>query len=151
MAITFVPDAGDVLMCDFKGFKAPEMTKVRLVVILSPRSRVSFPGTYIVVPISKTAPCPAEAHHCEFKPRSYHFFDPIESVWAKCDMVTSVASHRLDRVKVAGRYCRVQIRKEDLGRIRTAVLHTLGMEKRQEMEVLVKTRVIATNATPNGS
>ena len=148
MAITFVPDAGDVLMCYFGGFRAPEMTKVRLVVILSPRSRVSFPGTYLVVPISKTPPCPPEAQHCEFKPRSYHFFDQAESVWAKCDMVTTVASHRLDRVMVAGRYTRVQILKDDLKRIRRAVLHALGMENWQEAEIIVKTTVIASEPTP---
>jgi mRNA interferase MazF len=104
MAITFVPDAGDVLICDFDGFKAPEMTKVRRVVVLSPRSRVTFPGTYLVVPISKTPPSRPEPHHCEFKPRSYHFFDQTESVWAKADMVCCVAAHRLDRVKINGRY-----------------------------------------------
>src|SRR5450432_2925614 len=111
MAITFVPDAGDVLMCDFTGFIKPEMTKVRRVVILSPRSRVSFPGTYLVVPISRTPPSSPEPYHCEFKARSYQFFDQVESVWAKANMVTCVASHRLDRVRIDGRYSRAQIRK----------------------------------------
>ena len=139
MAITFVPDAGDVLMCDFTGFVAPEMTKIRRVVVLSPRSRVSFPGTYLVVPISKTPPAPPEPCHCEFKPRSYHFFDQAESVWAKANMVTCVAARRLDRVMVNGRYSRAQIRKEDLALIRKAVLHALGMETWQKAEVIVKT------------
>jgi mRNA interferase MazF len=68
MAITFVPDAGDVLMCDFIGFIAPEMTKVRRVIVLSPRSRDVFPGTYLVVPVSKTPPSRPEPHHHEFRP-----------------------------------------------------------------------------------
>jgi|ERR1017187_7518602 uncharacterized protein YifN (PemK superfamily) len=141
MAIPFVPDAGDVLMCDFTGFVAPEMTKVRRVVVLSPRARRSFPGTYVVVPVSKTPPSPPEPHHCEFKPRSYHFFDQIESVWAKADMVTCVGAHRLDRVKVNGRYSRAQIRQEDLHMIRKAVLHALGMEAWQQAEVAVRTEL----------
>ena len=111
MAITFVPDAGDVLMCDFIGFIAPEMTKVRRVIVLSPRSRDVFPGTYLVVPVSKTPPSQPEPHHHEFRPRGYDFFDHGQSVWAKADMVTCVGSHRLDRVMVNGRYTRCQIRK----------------------------------------
>jgi uncharacterized protein YifN (PemK superfamily) len=135
MAITFVPDPGDVLMCDFTtGFVPPEMVKVRRVVVLSPRSRTRFPGTYIVVPISKTAPSPPEGCHCEFKPNAYEFFDPVESVWAKADMIACVAAHRLDRVRVNRRYNRVQIRKADLLRIKQAVLHALGMETWSEVE-----------------
>lgn len=139
MAITFIPDAGDVLMCDFTGFIAPEMTKIRRVVVLSPRTRRSFPGTYLVVPVSKTPPIPPEPHHHEFKPRSYHFFDHMDSVWVKADMVTCVGAHRLDRVMLNGRYTRCQVRKEDLHLIRKAVLHALGMESWQKAEVTVRT------------
>jgi mRNA interferase MazF len=82
MPIQHVPDAGDVLMCDFSGFVPPEMTKNRHVVVLSPRSRTILRGTYLVVPISKTCPYAPREHHCEFRPGSYPFFDPVESVWA---------------------------------------------------------------------
>jgi uncharacterized protein YifN (PemK superfamily) len=128
MPITFVPHPGAVLMCDFTGFRPPEMTKLRHVVVLSKRSRVSFPDTYIVVPISKTPPNPAESCHCEFRPRSYDFFDPVEAVWAKGNMVTCVAKGRLDRVKISGRYTDARIRAEDLLRVRRSVLYALGME-----------------------
>src|SRR5580658_2693110 len=100
MAINFVPKAGHVLMCDFRDFKPPEMTKVRHVIVISPRERRFFPGTYIVVPVSMTPPAPAAPHHVEFKCGSYGFFDPRQSVWALGDMVTSVAYHRLERLKV---------------------------------------------------
>ena|ERR1700677_2779434 len=141
MAITFVPDAGDVLMCDFTGFVAPEMTKIRRVVVLSPRSRRTFPDTYLVVPISKTPPATREAHQCEFSPGSYFFFDPVEAVWAKTDMVTCVSAHPLERLKINGRYLRGQIREKDLQRVRQAVLHALGMEAWRKPEV-------AMNAAP---
>ena len=118
MPITFVPDAGDVLMCDFTGFIPPEMTKLRKVVVLSPRSRVSFPGTYLVAPLSKTPLSTPEPFHFEFPPRSYVFLDPIEPVWAKTNMVTCVAAVRLDRVKLNGRYTAAKIRREDLLRVR---------------------------------
>jgi len=132
MAIPFVPDAGEVLMCDFTGFQPPEMVKVRRVIVVSPRSRRNFRGTYLVVPISRTPPAPVEGCHHEFPARSYDFFDPAESVWAKADMITCVANSRLDRMKISGRYSRAQIRKEDLYAIRKAVLHALGMENWQQ-------------------
>lgn len=122
-------------MCDFTGFVAPEMTKLRRVIILSPRSRRTIPGTYLVVPVSRTPPVPIEPHHCEFAPRSYHFFDQVEAVWAKADMTTCVGSHRLDRVRVNGRYTRCQIRKDDLHRVRRGLLHALGMDTWRETEV----------------
>jgi uncharacterized protein YifN (PemK superfamily) len=134
MPITFVTDAGDVLMCDFTtGFQPPEMVKVRKVVVLSARSRVTIPNTYLVVPLRKAAPAPPEGCHHEFRPRSYHFLDDVESVWAKADMLTCVGKHRLDRVKVNGRYSRVCIRKDDLMAIRRAVLNALGMRNRSEV------------------
>jgi hypothetical protein len=48
-------------------------------------------------------------------------------------MVVSVAARRLDRVRVNGRYCRVQIRKPDLLRVKSALLHAVGMEAWREM------------------
>lgn len=138
MPIQHVPDAGDVLICDFTGFQAPEMTKIRRVVVLSPRSRTTFPGTYLVVPISKTTPCPPADHHCEFRPGSYHFFDPVESVWAKADMITCVGWRRLERVKTNGRFSGARIRKEDLYAVRKAVLHAMGMENWQQVEEAVR-------------
>lgn len=136
MAIPFVPDAGEVLMCDFgSGFEPPEMTKIRRVVVLSPRSRSRMHGTYLVVPVSKTPPVPPMGHHCEFKPRAYCFFDAVEPVWAKADMLSCVAYRRLDRIRINGRYCRAEIRKDDLLSVRKAVLHAMGMENWVQVEV----------------
>lgn len=152
MPITFVPDAGEVLMCDFgTGFCPPEMTKVRRVVVLSPRSRTKIKGTYLVVPISKTPPVPEEDYHCHFKPRSYIFFDPVEPVWAKGDMMCCVGFHRLDRLKINGRYTKSAIRKEDLHRIRKSLLHALGMETWAQVEASVQGRTPSPNLglTPN--
>lgn len=129
MGIVHVPNPGDVLMCDFDGFKPPEMVKKRKVIVLSRRSRERMPETYIVIPVSKSCPTPPEGCHVEFKARSYDFFDLAESVWAKCDMVTCVAYHRLDRLKLHGRYTKTSLRKDDLEAVRKAVLHSIGMEE----------------------
>ena len=127
MPLIHVPNAGEVLMCDFEGFKPPEMVKTRRVVVVSPRPRRGYPGTYIIVPISKTPPLPPSACHREFSPRSYAFLHATESVWAKADMVCCVASTRLDRMTVGSRYCHCELRKDDLEAIKRCVLHALGM------------------------
>jgi mRNA interferase MazF len=144
MTISFVPSAGDVLVCDFDGFRPPEMNKVRPVIILSPRSRRAFPDTYIVVPTSRTPPASVEGWHCQLKRGRYPCFDQSVPIWAKCDMVNCVAARRLDRIKVAGRYNRVQIRRDDLARVRQAVLHALGMETWKEVEIVVEATVTQT-------
>jgi uncharacterized protein YifN (PemK superfamily) len=151
MPITFVPSPGDVLMCNFEGFKPPEMTKNRKVVILSPRCRIGFPSTYIVVPISKTTPNQLEGCHCEFAPGKYGFFHATESVWAKADMVSCVAASRLDRVEHNGRFSRVQIRAVDLLAVRSAVLHALGMEKWRELETKSATETSDLLSSINGA
>ena len=121
-------------MCSFDGLTAPEMTKTRRVIVLSPQSRTHFPDTFLVVPVTKTPPSPFENHHYEFKPRSYEFFDPCESVWALANMLTCVKRLRLDRVKINGRYAAARIRECDLKLVRQAVLHALGMDKWQQTE-----------------
>ena len=131
--LTFVPDAGDVLMCDFTSFQPPEMTKTRRVIILSPRSRTHFPDTFLVVPVSKSRPSKQENHHFEFRPRAYAFFDAIEPVWALANMLTCVKKSRLDRMKINNRFSGAQIRKEDLQAVRRAVLHAMGMENWQQL------------------
>jgi mRNA interferase MazF len=55
MSLTFHPDAGTIVICDYStGFQPPEMVKVRPVVVVSPRRRGSQLVT--VVPISRGKP-----------------------------------------------------------------------------------------------
>ena len=82
---------------------------------------------------------PSDGCHCEFRPRSYDFFDPVETVWAKADMVTCVGRHRLDRVKISGRYTEARIHAKDLLRIRRSVLYALGMDNWEPAEIAVET------------
>jgi uncharacterized protein YifN (PemK superfamily) len=133
MPLTFVPDPGDVLMCDFEGLTPPEMTKKRRVIVLSPKSRTHFPETFLVVPVSKTPPVPPQNHHCEFKARAYDFFHPTESVWALANMLTCVKRSRLDRIKINNRFTAARIRKADLLAVRQAVLHAMGMENWRQL------------------
>jgi len=95
--LTFHPDRGTILICDFStGFRPPEMVKVRPVVVISPRRRRGS-GLVTVVPLSSTPPEPPEPWHYGLPAGVY---PPARApMWAKCDMVATVALDRLDRIK----------------------------------------------------
>jgi mRNA interferase MazF len=97
--IAFHPRPGTILICDFStGFQPPEMVKVRPVVVLSPRRRTSDLVT--VVPLSSTPPVPRLPWHVEMPADAY---PPARGpMWAKCDVVVTVALTRLDRVRTRG-------------------------------------------------
>ena len=97
LPVYYHPKQGDVLLCDFtRGFVAPEMLKVRKVVVISPtathRRRLCT-----VVPISATAPEHQEDWHHLLRT------NPLESdgyiqLWVKCDMIYTVSFDRLDKL-----------------------------------------------------
>ena len=96
MPLKFQPPVASVVMCDFAGFVAPEMIKVRPVVILA-RNRCNS-SLVTVVPLSTTAPLKLEPHHHELSQNPLP--DKLAvTCWAKCDMVVTIALHRLDRYK----------------------------------------------------
>lgn len=124
-------------MCHFDG-APPEMTKTRKVIVLSPRIRDYTPSTYLVMPVSKTMRSSSDGFHVEFKPRSYSFFDPVESVWALADMITCVSGDRLDRIKINGQYSRAQLRTDDLQRVRMIAAKSLGLETLLHQDIIEK-------------
>lgn len=134
--LRFHPKRGAVLICDFRGgFVAPEMTKARPVVVISPKSR-SHGNLCTVVCLSSVEPRPPENHHhlleADSLPR------PLQSVatWAKCDMIYRVGFHRLDRVKQKQRdrrrYLDHRVTEHDLAAIERAVLHGVGLGRLTE-------------------
>lgn len=127
MPITFHPNPGTVLICDFAtGFQPPEMVKRRHIVVMSPRRR-HHSGLCLVVPFSTVMPYPIERFHHVIPIGAYPFFDPAKDTWAKGDMVTCVAFHRLDRVILNGRYVTPRLRAEDFAAIQRAVLAALDI------------------------
>lgn len=135
MALTYHPRPGEIVLCDYStGFAAPEMVKRRPVVIVSPRLR-NRQGLVTVVPLSTTAPAPAELHHCSIvlaAPLPKPFDSP--QMWAKCDMLATVALARLDRFRagrVPGGYGRQfttgNVSPAQLDDIRKGMLHALGL------------------------
>jgi len=127
MPITFIPQPGQVLMCDFAtGFVRPEMQKKRHCVVISPRYR-QHTGCCLVVPFSTMAPDHIEPYHYVIAADKYSFFAEGREIWAKADMLTHAAFSRLDRVLDHGRYTSPPLDKEDLCGIQKAVLHAIGL------------------------
>jgi len=128
LPLTFYPDPGSIVICDFStGFQPPEMVEVRPVVVISPRRRRGRLVT--IVPLSSTQSNPIEPWHYEIPKGVY---PPARGrMWAKCDMVETVALDRLDRVRTrdpSGRraYVIFQLEAEHLEAIRAAVRAALG-------------------------
>ena len=130
----YYPSPGEILLCNYDtGFIAPEMTKRRPVVVVSPRLRKR--GNLVgVVPLSTTEPTPVEKHQCVIEltkplPRPFE----AQKMWAKCDMLATVAHHRLDRFR-AGRqngariYLSGRVSADQLKAIKAAVLCGLGLD-----------------------
>jgi mRNA interferase MazF len=127
MPLSYHPRAGQLLVCDFEGFKVPEMVKVRPVLIISPRLPQRN-DIVTVVPISLSAP----KHDLPFNVRLTKNYHPLEAddlpCWAKCDMVMNLGTWRLYGFKVGRRkWENPSVTAQDLQAVRHGVLWGLGM------------------------
>lgn len=136
MALTFHPSPGQILMCDFSGFKEPEMVKKRPVLVITPAHKRGA-QLVTVVPFSTSPPEKEMPYHYlmpkQCLPRTPFFFD--KETWLKGDMVYTVGFHRLDLIKIGGRnpatgkraYYSNKLSRERMGEIYKCVLHGLNM------------------------
>lgn len=93
----FYPKLGHVLLCDFsRGFVAPEMLKVRPVVVIS-KAKTHNRRLCTVVPLSTTAPILVEQWHYPLTTNPCPQFSNGSQVWVKCDMIYTVSFDRLDK------------------------------------------------------
>lgn len=133
MAIKFNPAQGSILICDFSGFKTPEMVKRRPVVVVSPRLRTRN-NLCTVVPVSTTPPDRVMPYHFKLHiepplPDPY----PEPQVWVKADMVYTVSYDRLylpsNGKDASGKriYDQRIIDAADLLKIQACILHALGL------------------------
>jgi len=129
------PELGTIVICDFSEFNAPEMTKKRPSIIVSPRLRRRA-GLCSVVPLSTTEPHEIEAYH-----HKLHIDPPLPApynnkiCWVKCDMIYTVSFNRLT-IPFKGKdmngkriYDDRVIDKSDLIKIQQCILHGLGMTR----------------------
>ena len=125
MALQFPPRLGTLWMCDFDtGFKAPEMTKVRPVVVVSPKRSTLC----TIVPLSTTEPVPVEPFHHLMDRRSLPAKLATKDTWAKCDMLYTVSLARLSRATKRGDPATFPVLEADLDAIRDCVRIGLGLD-----------------------
>jgi mRNA interferase MazF len=101
MALSFHPNLGAILACDYEpGFKEPEMVKRRPVVVITPRLR-RRDGLCTVVPLSTLQPEHPQDYHLKIR------LNPIlpppwdsEECWVKADMLATVGYHRLSPIRL---------------------------------------------------
>jgi len=124
--ITFVPERGHILLCDFDMASVPpEMRKKRRVVVVSPRSH-NRAGRCVVVPFSATEPYEPTAAYVSFDAGPYRALSI--RTWAICNAVSHVSFERLDRVKVGSNFIAEIMSADDLMRVTQGLRHALGMD-----------------------
>jgi uncharacterized protein YifN (PemK superfamily) len=137
MAIQYPVGPGTILRCDYSrgGFKPPEMVKARPAIVVSPRLP-HRDGLCTVVPLSGTAPDHQVPYvvRLEFEallPSPFAF----SVVWAKCDMLATVAFERLDLFRTErdqyGRrkYLHPKLSSDQLEKVQEGVMKALGLKK----------------------
>ena len=101
------------------------MTKVRPVVVLSPRRRRKI-GPYLVVPFSTQMSERLEPTHYRIPAGRYSFFTRDADSWAKCEFLSAVGEERLDRLWRDGMHVAPRLHDADLRGILMGVLRALG-------------------------
>ena len=130
MTIAFQPQAGAVVRCDFRGMIAPEMLKMRDVVVIAKHKQNAKLVT--VVPLSASAPDRPQPYHHQLAADPRPDGDSMHPIWAKCDMVYTVSLERLEmhytRTRRGGRQSvRVQLPPQDFDAIRRCVAIALHL------------------------
>lgn len=120
------------MLCDFTGYKNPEIVKRRPVVIVSPQG-VHRTTLCTIVPLSTTPPDPIMPYHYlleNLEQLNDHFNS--SKAWAKCDLIYTVSYERLslffkgkdDNGKRIYRY--PSVTEEQLRQIRLCIMKSLG-------------------------
>lgn len=136
MGLKFPPKPGLIVICDYStGFRAPEMVKERLALVLSPRLP-HRDQLCTVVPLSMTPARAGIRYQCKIAlpmPAPAPYDGAFK--WAKCDMLATLSYERM-KLPYTGRdpqtgkrkYLQIVVDAEELEKVRRAVLHALGME-----------------------
>lgn len=142
MAIHNHPPQGSILICDFDGFKEPEMVKKRPVVVIS-KPINSRPPLCTIVALSSVPPPVVLPMHCilKFDPLLPPPFD-VDPSWVKGDMVYSLCFTRFDFIKTgknaAGKrtYDYRILSPDDLDRVLKCVIAGIGIVDIKKKEII---------------
>ncbi|QEY31225.1 type II toxin-antitoxin system PemK/MazF family toxin [Synechococcus sp. RSCCF101] len=130
-----IPNAGQIVVCDFGGYREPEIIKHRPVVVISPRPRKVTAWLCTVIPFSTTwRPAGPTNHLVVLSSPLPHPKYPATRMWALCDLPATVSvQDRLTnfskRTTPGGRrvFQDVFVSKDDLNIIRAKVKAVLGI------------------------
>ncbi len=88
-----------ILLCDYSGFKAPEMVKKRPVVVLCRKDARRY-GVCTIVPLSTSAPRTMLPYQPKIR-MPVRLPPPFESedCWVKADMINTVSYERLNHFR----------------------------------------------------
>lgn len=138
MPISIHPKIGQILLCDFSGFKEPEMVKSkRPVIVISSEMKGRF-GLVTIVPLSTVKPEPLQPYHYMLPKRSMPMLSCFQQSdsWVKGDMLYTVAFHRLDLIKLGTRnaagkreYFQNKLGREQMQEIYKCILHGLNLSR----------------------
>lgn len=130
MALPYIPKQGEVLICDFDDIAlGGEMIKRRPVVVLTKHERNKH-GLCTIVPFSTTPPDPPRAWHHEMPHLRIKGWKYNGTIWAKCDMLSTVSLLRLNKPYTMTRHGRnhvaIQLDHRDMTAITAGVLAYLS-------------------------
>ena len=121
-----------IVICDYAtGFRTPEMVKRRLAVTISPKLK-RRDALVTVIPLSMTAPAPAERWHVEVPNDVPDPWGPGPR-WAKCDMMATVGYWRLNLphskhpVTGARQFHQIELEDELVKSLREATAAAIGI------------------------
>ena len=129
--------AGDVYVLDYdQMFTAPEMIKIRPVVIVSPQTKDRSSGLAIVVPLSTTEPTRGMPKYVVPLANTYDWAHG-KKIYAKCDMLNTISTMRLEHIRAYQKqmargqnYVPVpHVTAEDLKAIRMGVAFAVDADK----------------------
>jgi mRNA interferase MazF len=132
MALSYHPETGTIVICDFRGFVQPEMVKTRPAIVISPRFRHRY-GLCTIVPLSTKQPDPIMPYHYKLsldEPLPKPFNSDFH--WVKGDMLSTVSFSRLSLPRLGkdenGKriYVTKIIKDVDLFNIRKCILYALA-------------------------
>lgn len=134
MAILFHPPRGSIVTVDYdKGFKVPEMDKLRLAIVLSP-AIVARVKLVTVVPLSLTPPDTILPFHKQIDiPFTLPYPWGNQTRWIKGDMINAVGFHRVDLLRLGKdksgtRIYQTSVLSDELfAVVKRCVLHGLGL------------------------
>jgi len=137
MAITFHPNAGTILLCDFsQGFKEPEMVKSKRPVLVVTPPLVGRPNLVTILALSTVKPDPIQDYHYLLPKKALPQLGNFQTkeTWIKADMIYTVGFHRLDLIRLNKRdvngkrqYFRQRLSREKMSEIYKCMLHGLHL------------------------